>query len=240
MMALALSQTASAEVSKEEQALVQSIVKSTQISKINKAPMQGFYEVYMPNGQLLYVNPFSELIFFGEIYTRGGTNLTADNRAAWQDELQSSKLDSISSEEIDKLALTVDYNGGSQRYSLVMFTDPQCPFCKRAEEFLRSKKATVKYVYYIAVPSHRQAPEMIETILASNDPRSVIEMYLDGVAVDTVKEKDAEKKAKAMQAYAERLGIRGTPNFIVIDNKTGKAVEMIKGANNAKLENYVD
>ena len=47
----------------------------------------GFYNIYLENGQIIYVNPFKSLILFGEIWNSSGNSLTASERDNWQKEL---------------------------------------------------------------------------------------------------------------------------------------------------------
>ncbi|MEA3373737.1 MAG: DsbC family protein [Campylobacterota bacterium] len=240
-IAISLTLTATAlfaNVTEHEKALVQNILKSTTIEKVRKSPISGFYETYLPNGQLLYVNPFTELIFFGEIYTAGGKNLTTSPRSSWKGELTKKKLEDVSLNAVKEVSLSVGFNGGNEDYTIVMFTDPQCPYCIKAEKFLRTKKASIEYVYFVAMKNHRMAPKMIETILSSKEPRLAIESYVDGKTIKDISSPEAKEQAKRMEAFAISNRIKGTPNFMVFD-KSGKAVEFIEGANLEKLSNYV-
>ena len=49
--------------------------------------MDGFYNIYLENGQIIYVNPFKNLILFGEIWNSSGNSLTSSEREQWQKEL---------------------------------------------------------------------------------------------------------------------------------------------------------
>ena len=43
--------------------------------------------MYFENGQIVYVNPFKNLILFGEIWNSTGSSLTATEREQWQKEM---------------------------------------------------------------------------------------------------------------------------------------------------------
>ena len=43
--------------------------------------------MYFENGQIVYVNPFKNLILFGEIWNSTGSSLTATEREQWQKEI---------------------------------------------------------------------------------------------------------------------------------------------------------
>lgn len=233
-----------AQVSDAERALVQDAIPGTQLAKVEKGEIEGLYKAFMDNGRILYVYPFGKKIIFGDIYTSAGVNLSEADRIAWQKELSVKKHENLKNnvkyEDIKKLSLPIEYNGGNDKYILVMITDPQCPYCKKAEEFLASKKASVEYVYSVVVHQHTLAPEMIETILSSKDPKSVIMKYIKNEAVTSVKSDKSAKRYEAMNEYARTMGITGTPMFVVIDKKTKKPVDLIEGARTDELQKYID
>lgn len=229
-----------AQVSEAEKSIVQDVIPGTKVSKVEKGEIEGFYKAFMDNGRVLYIYPFTKKIFFGDIYTSTGQNLSENDRRSWESELSSKKLQDVKYDDIKKVSLSIDWNGGNDKYSLVMITDPQCPYCKRAEEFLSTKKSSIEYIYSVVVPSHTQAPGMIETILSSKDPKSVISKYVKNEAVDDSKSDRAKKRYEAMNDEAKKMGINGTPMFIVIDKKTKKPVQIIEGANVNELQKFVD
>lgn len=230
----------SAQVSDAEKTMVQAVVPGTQIQKVEKGEIDGLYKAFMDNGRILNIYPFTQKIIFGDIYTASGQNLSDADRRSWQAELSTKKLGTIRYDEVKKVSLGVDYNGGSSKYSIVMITDPQCPFCKKAEDFLSTKKSSIEYVYSVAVPSHTQAPAMIETILASKDSKETILKYAKNQAVDSIKSDKAKKRYGEMDGYAKKLGVNGTPMFVVIDKTTKNPIQFIEGANLNELQKYVD
>ena len=56
-----------------EKSFVQSVIPNTQFTKYEKSKeIEGYYKVYLENGQMLYISPFKNLIIFGEIWTASG------------------------------------------------------------------------------------------------------------------------------------------------------------------------
>lgn len=224
-------------VSPAEQAAVQSVIRGTKIAKVERGDINGMYKAFMDNGRILYVFPFDKRIFFGEVYTSSGQSVTRADREKWEAQISEKKLKKVDLAEIKKISLPITYGRGGE-YTIVAFTDPQCPFCKKAEGFISSTNATVEYIYTVQVPQHRMAPGMIKTILSSKEPRKTIEEYLDNKPVTTKEDANVDKRMQAMESLARKYGISGTPNFIVFD-KDGKAVEIIRGADIEKLKPYV-
>ena len=50
-----------------EYELIKQVIPGTKIKKYKKSILDGFYNIYLENGQIIYVNPFKNLILFGEI-----------------------------------------------------------------------------------------------------------------------------------------------------------------------------
>ncbi len=70
-----------------EYEMIRQVIPNTKIKKYKKSIIDGFYNIYLENGQIIYVNPFKSLILFGEIWNSSGNSLTASERDSWQKEL---------------------------------------------------------------------------------------------------------------------------------------------------------
>ena len=58
---------------------INSVIPNTKISKYEQSEIQGFYKIYLDNGNIFYVNPFTKLLVFGEIWTSNGFSITQNN-----------------------------------------------------------------------------------------------------------------------------------------------------------------
>ena len=75
--------------------LLNSVIPNTKISRYEPSEIQGFYKVYLDNGNLFYVNPFNKLLVFGEIWTNKGFSITQNDKSQWQEELSKTVLEDI-------------------------------------------------------------------------------------------------------------------------------------------------
>ena len=48
-----------------EYEMIKQVIPNTKIRKYKKSVIEGFYNIYLENGQIIYVNPFKSLILFG-------------------------------------------------------------------------------------------------------------------------------------------------------------------------------
>lgn len=220
-------------IEQQEEALVKGIIPSTKIDKIERAEIDGFYKAYLGNGNIFYINPFKRVLFIGELYTASGESLTANDAHKWQVELNEKELKNTNATELLQNAKKVIYGSGSKRYEFVIFTDPECPFCAKVEDFFEKQNVSV-YVNFFPLSFHQNAKKWSGQILSSKDIKIAMRQIrttqksLSGVNIT----KEAENTLKATIALGEKLNITGTPKLFVIDKKEkNKVIAVIDGAN---------
>jgi|GEM_PF-1109463 len=223
----------------QEESLVKSIIPSTKVEKIVRAEVDGFYKAYLGNGQILYINPFKRLIFVGEIFTTGGQNLTVNDRVKWQSELQNKQLTTLNKAELIKDAKKVDFKKGANKYEFVVFTDPECPYCKKAEDHFEKYDTSV-YINFLPLPFHKNAEKWSLEALSSKDFKKAIKQIKTtgkDLGIDITPK--AREQLEKMKALGQELGITGTPKFFVIEKNSDKVVDIIDGANIPKIDEYL-
>ena len=147
-----------------EYELIKQVIPNTKIRKYKKSIIEGFYNIYLENGEIIYVNPFKNLILFGEIWNPSGNCLTATEREQWQKELNGggeslTKEDRVISElekgsaenkawnkELVKQGIK-DGKGGNKKYKVIVIESPTCPHCRELNQYLSTFDNTT-YRYY--------------------------------------------------------------------------------------------
>ncbi len=229
-------------ISNIERDLVQAVIPNTKIAKVKHTPIDGLYEVFLQNGNVIYVYPYKRLILFGEIYTNTGINLTNKDRIAWMNEVNQKNLKKLSFKELTKHSFTIKYGKGSKRYAFVMFTDPECPFCQRVDRFLRNNNVNATfYLNYMPLYFHPHAHKWALEILSSkNKLKAIKQIERTNKGLNVTITQKAKNTLKATQALARKLNIRGTPTLFVVDLKTGKVVAKIDGANIPLIRKWIE
>ncbi|OAM51411.1 thiol:disulfide interchange protein [Methylovorus sp. MM2] len=190
---------------------IEATYPKVRIESITKTPYAGLYEVFL-DGQILYTDDkFNFLIAEGKLIdTKSKRDLTGER----MDEL--TKVD-FSSLPLDQAIKVVK---GSGARKLVVFSDPDCPYCKRLEqkELVGMTDVTIYTFLYPLEQLHPDSANKSRAIWCSAD-RSVAwqDWILNGqlpkvaVTCDTPVEKTAE--------LAKKLGITSTPTLIFADGK---------------------
>jgi len=116
---------------------------------------------------------------------------------------------------------------GSGKKEYFLFTDPECHYCKMFEQsWPRIEKDVKIYVYYMPLSQHYNAKKMTYYIMhqkTNADKASASIRMTNGdrsfeSASISKKEMAAfEKKIAKNQAFAQRMGVRGTPSLYDFD-----------------------
>ena len=136
---------------------IHSVIPKTKFSKVFKSQLPGLYGVLMDNGQVVYVYPAKKLIFFGQIWTNTGKNLT------------SLLMTKVQASKADKIAAAVNLNKaikiGHGPVKVIEFANIDCPYCRAFERLTTESKTLrdhmTRYVFLIPQPSiHPHSTEM--------------------------------------------------------------------------------
>ncbi|WP_333785052.1 DsbC family protein [Thermocrinis sp.] len=121
----------------------------------------------------------------------------------------------VSQDQLKELEKHTDFTFGQKSSGkfIYMFTDPDCPFCKRSEpiveKWAQEKGVEVRVVLF-PLPIHPDAfPKSVSLIC----DKKGWEEYKNGYKSNNQCE-EGKRKVEGNLALAERFGINGTPTFI--------------------------
>lgn len=187
---------------------------------IRPAPVAGLYEV-VSGGRIYYYVPGPEYIISGEILTPDRRSLTEERIL----ELLGQKLKEV---PLDK-ALKI----GSGSHRVIEITDPDCTYCRKASAFLSQRSDVTRYVFFFPLAMHPNAEAKVRYILCAKDGRQAYEEAMSGKLDDMkftpCQDAAAEETLKAHREIGQRIGVSGTPLFL-IDG------EVVGGANIPQME----
>lgn len=69
---------------------------------------------------------------------------------------------------------------GSGKTTVIEFTDPDCPFCKKAAEYFRDRKDVTLYIFFYPLAMHPLAKAKVQYILSSPDKAKAYEEVMFG------------------------------------------------------------
>lgn len=190
------------------------------VESISPTEIKGVYEIIAQN-QIGYFAPEPGYLILGEIIDKNGANLTAKRRN-----------ENIALKARD-LPLDKALKIGNGKNKILEFTDPDCPYCRRASSFLSQKTDVTRYVFFLPLPMHKDAENKVKYIFCANDTSKAYEEAmqgkLDNQKYEICKKPEIDELVKAHKDASKKMGISSTPFFIV----NGRA---ISGANRPEID----
>jgi thiol:disulfide interchange protein DsbC len=173
------------------------------ISSIKQTPYSGLFEVYL-DGQLVYIDAKARYVFSGDVIDlKNRANLTQ----ARLNQLQAIKWDSL---PLGNALKTVKGNGARK---LVVFSDVDCPYCRKFEaELAKVDNITVYTFLYPIEGLHPKAVQTSKQIWCAPDRNKAWDDYITRGSVPGNDGKCANP-VDATIALGNKLKVGGTPTL---------------------------
>ena len=168
----------------------------------------GWYEVYA-GGRLFYTDEDVNYFFLGNIVeAKSMSNITAQRLQ----KLSAIKFESL---PLDFAIKTVKGNG---KRKVAVFSDPDCPYCKRLEKDLVNVTDVTIYTFLYPIPSlHPDAARKSKAIwCAPNRQKAWDDYMLRGVLAA---EKSCDSPIDEIQAVGQKYKMNGTPTLVFADGR---------------------
>jgi thiol:disulfide interchange protein DsbC len=191
---------------------IESRFPGTKISGIAKSPVNGLFEVATdgPQGPLvIYSDDKGEYVLVGDLLNlHSKRNLTRER----MEKLTEVKWESLPLND----AIKVVKGNGSRK--LAVFSDPDCPYCKKAEaEFAKLDDITI-YTFAYPLPMHPDAGRKAKLVWCSKDrAKAWQDLLLKGVVPNG--KADCENPIDENLALGAKLRVDGTPALIFPNGK---------------------
>ena len=179
--------------------------------------------IEFPNGakEVGYITKDNKYLLIGNVIdVQTGENITAKKYR----ELEKVEISQIPLDE----AIKIKFGNGNKK--LIMIADPDCPFCRKAYQYLKNKDVEV-YLFLFPLNIHPEAYDKSVKVLCSKDPAKAYDEVENSNQLQIDKCKEGEDKLKRHVLIATKIGVKGTPVFI--DASSGYRIE---GFNVSELE----
>ena len=179
------------------------------VKSVTATPIPGLYEIYA-GGQLLYADENGNHLLMGPLVdTQTRKNLTQERMQV----LTAVKFDSL------PLDQAISMVKGKGERKIAVFSDPDCPYCKRLEaELVKMDNLTVYLFLMPLADLHPNATAISKDIWCSADrAKAWSEYVLEGKKPESGK--TCENPIDAIATLASNLGISGTPAIVLADGR---------------------
>ncbi|MFO0753765.1 MAG: DsbC family protein [Thermodesulfovibrionales bacterium] len=207
--------------------VMKNFLEKTQTTIKEVRDLGSLYEVALEQGKkrgLVYLTKDGKYVVVGgSLLDKDFMNITAQ---------RAEELNKVNFAEIPlNDALVIKKGSGAKK--LVMITDVDCPFCRKAYEGLKGTTDYTLYVFLFPLPSHPNSYDKSVKVLCAKDPAAALELAKTDKEIPAEKCAAGEEKLKKQMDFANSLGVNSTPQFIL---ESGRRVE---GANMPVLEEYL-
>lgn len=186
------------------------IIPNAPEAQITESPVNGLYQVIVgPN--VIYMTADAKYLFNGNLVdldTRQNLTDEAKNQARQQ------TLAAIDTNTMIEFSAK-----GETKHTLTVFTDVDCPYCKKFHKDvpeLNENGITVRYMAYprsgVDTPSYTK----MVSIWCADDAVEAMDSMKDGINVPT---KTCDNPVKMHMDEAQNFGISGTPTLIFDDGQ---------------------
>ncbi|MDQ6989664.1 MAG: DsbC family protein [Mariprofundaceae bacterium] len=192
------------------------------IKSIRTTPIVGLYELVVGD-TIYYADKTGGYLINGHMFdTRNKTDLTA---------LRLASLSRISWADLPLKDAIV--SGPKKGKKIAVFTDPDCPYCKKLEQQLGKANTFRVYTFLFPLTSiHPQAFAKSESIWCSkNQHQALVDVMVDG---KTLKAASCKTPVKSMMELGAKLNVRGTPTIFVEDGRK------FPGGSTEQLQKFID
>ena len=189
-------------------ARLQSLYPATHFGVVNATSWPGVYEVLM-GANIAYVDESGQYFLFGHLYDmKAQRDVTAEHK------------DTLARIDFESLPLSdaiKEVRGNGARV-LAVFSDPDCPYCKRLESDLRNLTDVTLYTFLMPIASlHPSAHDKAVAVWCAKDRVAAwhATMWQDHALPHAKCPHPIDRNI----ALGERLGIVGTPTLVAADGR---------------------
>mgnify|MGYP001587749224 CR=1 FL=1 len=178
---------------------------------ITPSPFKGVYEVvtYNPIDSML-VSQDGKYLIQGDV-----VNITTRSLIQKSSRVKNLKLALIATiDDSDKII----YSAKNEAYQVHVFTDVDCPFCKRLHnniDKMNKLGITVKYLAAPLASLHPTAKGKMQKIWCAEDRKQALDDYNDSSMI--VDSPNCTNPVASQLAISQQLGVTGTPAIFLSD-----------------------
>ncbi len=200
---------AAADPSATVRAALQALTPNVQVETVQESVVPGFYEA-LAGGQFVYVSKDGRFVLDGSAFdVAGRRDLGAETRAR----MRKSALERVGP---DKRIVFAPEKSIPTRHTITVFTDPDCPFCRRFHQQIAQYNAQGIAVDYLLFPLsiHPEADRKSQAVWCSSDRVSAFNRAMAGQDPGKA---SCPNPVSELARFGKSLGIGGTPTILASD-----------------------
>jgi thiol:disulfide interchange protein DsbC len=181
------------------------------IESVTKLPQLELYEVVSNGNRIFYSDAKGEFALIGNLVDlKTRVNLTQER----QEELNVVDFAAL---PLDKAIVKVKGDGSRK---VAVFSDPDCPFCKRLERELMKVSDVTVYLFLFPIPQlHPDATRKARAVWCAADPGKAWDALMLEGTEPAAAAADCQDPIAEVAKLADAVGIQGTPGLVFTSGK---------------------
>lgn len=183
-----------------------------EIITVSPTPMKGVFEVVMAGNMIIYTDAKADFLIFGDMVDVAKKKSVTEERMAELRKVDFSKL------PLEQAVKVVRGDGSRQ---LAVFSDPDCPFCKKLEqEGLKGLDNVTIYTFLMPLAElHPDAARKSRLIWCSKDAAAAWTNWALNSKLPEGGKDDCENPIEKNILLGKTLGITGTPGLVFANGR---------------------
>lgn len=214
---------------KDLRATLEQRLPDMRVGPIKPGPIPGLFEVVVNGINVIYTDKKGELAFVGNVIDLKTKESLTKKRAE--------ELAFVDFSQIPLTQAIVKVKGDGSR-KLVVFSDPDCPYCKQLEKELAFvDNVTIYVMLYPLEQLHPGARKKSEAVWCSSDRAKAWDNLMLYGREPAAAAAECKTPLDEISAFAQRLSITGTPGLVFQNGKlvpgvmkTEQIEELLKAA----------
>ena len=187
------------------------------VVSVNPMPVDGFYEVVVDSGGILYTNENADFFMVGQFLHNTPTEGMVDLTEATRTRLRAESVASLKEEN-----MVIYPAKGERKATVTVFTDVDCAYCRKLHSEVPSLNEQGIQVNYLAFPrggANSRARYVMDSIWCGNDEQRLD--FMDKAKSNQQIPMQTCETSPVMDQYAlgRMLGVNGTPSLLLEDGR---------------------
>ncbi|KUJ73072.1 disulfide bond formation protein DsbC [Thiomicrospira sp. WB1] len=218
LLGLLASSAASANDKEAAQARIEqtlnTLIPNAPEAQITQTPVDGVWQVLI-GSEIIYMSADGQYFFNGSLISLS----TRENLT--EKALNAQRREALS--ELSAESMIVYPAKGESQHEITVFTDVDCPYCRKLHReipALNDAGVTVRYLAYARQGMQSEAFAKSEKIWCAKNPAKAMDRAMSDQSIDTLAQKEScEPPVRAHMQQAQQFGVQGTPTIILDDGR---------------------